>query len=155
MTEAVRERRDLSSVSGVGRVRREALLAAGYASWDDLLTNDAEDIARAISLCIGLALTVRYAASEVQYRLTADVVPKTAIAAIPTETALFEAAVIHIAVSCLTSQYDRGAEVALRIFVPFAATSEQAGGDSGLAWSPSTELIYKKAACRVVVTSQA
>src|SRR5258708_3345642 len=32
VTEAVRERRDLSSVCGVGRVRRDALLAAGYES---------------------------------------------------------------------------------------------------------------------------
>jgi predicted RecB family nuclease len=49
VTEAVRERRDLSSVSGVGRVRRDALLAAGYTSWDDLLREDAEDIARALN----------------------------------------------------------------------------------------------------------
>ena len=49
VTEAVCERRDLSSVSGVGPVRREALLAAGYASWDDLLTADAEDIASALN----------------------------------------------------------------------------------------------------------
>ena len=49
VTEAVRERRDLSSVSGVGRVRRDALLATGYASWDDLLTEDAEDIARTLN----------------------------------------------------------------------------------------------------------
>lgn len=63
VTEAVRERRDLSSVSGVGRVRREALLAAGYASWDDLLANDAEDIARAISLPLARPLA---SASEVR-----------------------------------------------------------------------------------------
>ena len=49
VTEAVRERRDLSSVSGIGRVRRDALLATGYASWDDLLKQDAEDIASAVN----------------------------------------------------------------------------------------------------------
>jgi predicted RecB family nuclease len=45
----VLERHDLSSVSGVGRVRRDALLATGYSSWDDLLREDAEDIARALN----------------------------------------------------------------------------------------------------------
>jgi predicted RecB family nuclease len=49
VTEAVRERRDVSSVSGVGRVRRDALLATGYASWDDLLREDAEDITRTLN----------------------------------------------------------------------------------------------------------
>ena len=49
VTETVRERRDLSLISGVGRVRREALLAAGYSRWDDLLAGDAQSIARAAS----------------------------------------------------------------------------------------------------------
>lgn len=50
VTEAVRGRRDLSSVSGVGPRRREALLAAGYSCWDDLLADDAEDISHAVGL---------------------------------------------------------------------------------------------------------
>lgn len=50
VTETVRERRDLSLISGVGRVRREALLAAGYSRWDDLLTSDAQSIAHAASV---------------------------------------------------------------------------------------------------------
>ncbi len=53
---AVRERRDLSAVSGIGRVKREALLTAGYANWDDLLKHDAEDIARAINVAQGRRL---------------------------------------------------------------------------------------------------
>jgi predicted RecB family nuclease len=52
VTEAVRERRDLSSVCGVGRARRDALLTAGYASWDDLLAHDARDIADAVSFAL-------------------------------------------------------------------------------------------------------
>jgi predicted RecB family nuclease len=48
VTEAVREPRDLSSVSGVGPIRRDALLAAGYTSWDDLL-KEPQDIARALN----------------------------------------------------------------------------------------------------------
>jgi predicted RecB family nuclease len=52
VTEAVWQRRDLSSVSGVGRVRRAALLAAGYASWDDLLNHDAQDIADAVNFAL-------------------------------------------------------------------------------------------------------
>jgi hypothetical protein len=47
--EAVRERCDLSLVSGVGRVRRVALLATGYANWDDLLNEDAKEIACALN----------------------------------------------------------------------------------------------------------
>jgi predicted RecB family nuclease len=53
VAEAVRERRDVSSVSGIGPVKREALLAAGYRSWDDLLGRDAEDIARAVNAAQG------------------------------------------------------------------------------------------------------
>ncbi len=56
VAEAVRERRDLSSVSGIGPVKREALLAAGYRSWDDLLGHDAEDIARAVNVAQGRRL---------------------------------------------------------------------------------------------------
>jgi predicted RecB family nuclease len=52
VTEAVRVRRDLSSVCGVGRVRRDALLTAGYATWDDLLAHDSQDIADAVSLAL-------------------------------------------------------------------------------------------------------
>ena len=47
---SIRERRDLSSVWGVGRVKREALEAVGYVRWEDLLDHDAETIAAAINL---------------------------------------------------------------------------------------------------------
>lgn len=47
---AIRERRDLSSVWGVGRVKREALETVGYVRWEDLLGHDAEDIAAAVNV---------------------------------------------------------------------------------------------------------
>jgi predicted RecB family nuclease len=46
---AIRERQDLSSVWGVGRIKREALGTVGYARWEDLLGHDAEDIADAVN----------------------------------------------------------------------------------------------------------
>jgi predicted RecB family nuclease len=49
VAETVRGRRDLSLVYGIGPITREALLTAGYTNWDDLLTHDAEDIARKIN----------------------------------------------------------------------------------------------------------
>jgi predicted RecB family nuclease len=50
VTATIRARRDLSSVWGVGRVKREALEAVGYMRWEDLLGHDAEDIAAAVNV---------------------------------------------------------------------------------------------------------
>jgi predicted RecB family nuclease len=47
---SIQERRDVSSIWGVGRIKREALQAAGYTRWEDLLNHDAETTATAINL---------------------------------------------------------------------------------------------------------
>ena len=49
VTASIRERRDLSSVWGVGRVKREALEAVGYTRWEHLLRHDADDIVAAVN----------------------------------------------------------------------------------------------------------
>ena len=47
--EHVLTRRDLSAISGVGRTTQQALFAAGFANWDDLLQRDAHDISCTVS----------------------------------------------------------------------------------------------------------
>jgi predicted RecB family nuclease len=53
---SLRERRDLSSVRGVGRVKREALGRAGYQRWEDILDGDAADITAAVNAVRGARL---------------------------------------------------------------------------------------------------
>jgi predicted RecB family nuclease len=84
VTEAVHEQRDLSSVSGVGPVRRDALLATGYANWDDLLTEDAQDIACALNRPLVRSLV---SVSEVR-RWQAHARALAANQALPTEDAV-------------------------------------------------------------------
>ncbi len=49
VTASIRERQDLSSLWGVGRVKREAMEAAGFTRWEDLLRHAADDIVAAVN----------------------------------------------------------------------------------------------------------